>query len=90
MLQIMEKLTEPLGPGPILLLLDGAPMHTNIEFGTAAKLQYPNIHMVYIPGGFTAKLQLFDLTLNRAFKSRLRTAFTSSIARMLLEWIAEG
>ena len=90
MLQFKEKLTESLGPGPIHLLLDCAPIHTSVKFRTAAKLQYPNIHMVHIPGGFTDKLQPLDLTVNRAFKSRLRTAFTSSAARMLLDGLRKG
>ena len=81
----LEQCRDSLRPGPILLLLDCAPIHTSTEFSTSEKLQYLNIHMVYIPGGFTGKLQPLDLTANRAFKSRLRTAFTSSMARMLLD-----
>ena len=68
-LPFMEKLTQSMGLGHIR-----APIHTSVEFRSAEKVRYPNIHTFYIPGGSTDQLQPLDLTANKAFKSRWRTS----------------
>ena len=48
MLQFIQMLTNSLGPGPILLLLDCAPvLHTIMQFRTAAKHEFFHLHTMF-------------------------------------------
>ncbi|KAI3642693.1 hypothetical protein MP228_005006 [Amoeboaphelidium protococcarum] len=60
-----------------LLILDSFRGHLAQDFADTCKSL--NIIRAVIPGGLTGELQPLDIAVNRSFKSRLRTMFSSSM-----------
>lgn len=58
-----------------VVLLDCWSVHTSDEFRTHIKEHYPNIHLLYIPGGTTGLFQPADVAINRPFKHHFKKEF---------------
>ena len=56
--------------GPTMLIIDEAPSHmtANVRLAIAECGSF----LEYVPGGFTSKLQVMDVGLNKPFKDRIR------------------
>ena len=67
--QVWEPFTETID-GPTLLIIDEARAHLTSSVRTAIALCQTELEI--IPGGFTSKLQVMDVGLNKPFKDRMR------------------
>jgi len=63
-----------------VLILDSFRGHLTQEIGEAC--QSKNILRAVIPGGLTSKLQPLDLTVNKSFKSKLKTVYRRLIPKL--------
>ena len=49
-----------------------------------------NIRLVYIPAGCTGELQPLDLTINKAYKAELKSAFITWYSDVITAGLREG
>lgn len=71
-----------------MLMLDSAPGHKTDE--VKKKFKDHGTLMAMIPGGLTKKLQVLDISVNKSFKSRLRSKWENWMINGLKEYTKSG
>ena len=73
----------------ILLVLDVWAVHKSEEFRMFLRMNYPRIHLVFVPPNCTSKLQVADVALQRPFKSFIKNQFDDWAAKTIQSQIKE-
>jgi len=73
----------------IILVLDVWAVHKSEEFRLFLRMQYPRIHLVFVPANCTSKLQVADVALQRPFKHGITSRFNEWAARQIRQQIQE-
>jgi hypothetical protein len=71
----------------IILVLDVWAVHKSEEFRLFLRMRYPRIHLVFVPGNCTSKLQVADVTLQRPFKAGVTSSFNLWAVQQVREQI---
>lgn len=80
MLQWVDTVWKPFADsvdGPTMLILDECSSH--LTAAVKERIAACNTELEYIPGGYTSKLQVMDVGLNKPFKDRIRHCVESFI-----------
>jgi hypothetical protein len=83
----MTTLYELVANALMVLQLDAWAVHKSAEFRGWLQLEYPHIHLVYVPANCTSKLQLADVALQRPFKSHVTHSFNEWAAAKIADQI---
>lgn len=86
---VIEKL-KLLPSQKAVVILDCWSVHKSVAFITYVHTKFPNIFLLFVPGGTTGKFQPADIALNRPFKHYIREKHTHWVADQFRAHVVAG